>query len=265
MMKRLRSYLGLVWAYVRINFAAQLEYRAAFASEVAAMIINDAVWVTFWVLFFTRFPVLRGWDVRDVITVWALSAVGFGMAHAVYGNAIRLPSLIADGHLDAWMLYPRALLPHMLLGKMLPSAWGDVVFGFAVYLGFVRPDLPHFALFVALGISAAMLFVGFGVLSASLGFYLGNSAALTEQWRSAMITFSTYPAAVFQGAVKILLFTAIPAAFITLLPVEALRTLSVGKAALAILGSAAVLVLGVTLFHHGLKRYESGNLLALRD
>jgi ABC-2 type transport system permease protein len=80
-----------------------------------------------------------------------------------------------------------------------------------------------------------------------------------------MITFSTYPAAVFQGAVKILLFTAIPAAFITLLPVEALRSLSLGKAALAVLGSTAVLVLGVAVFHHGLKRYESGNLLALRD
>jgi ABC-2 type transport system permease protein len=264
-MKRFANYLGLAWAYVRINLAAQLEYRAAFLSEVVAMIINDAVWVTFWVLFFTRFPVLRGWDMRDVITVWALSAVGFGMAHAIYGNLLSLPALIADGKIDVWMLYPRALLPHMLLGKMLPSAWGDVVFGVGVYLGFVRPDLPHFALFVVLCLSATTLFVGFGVLSASLGFYLGNSAALTEQWRNAMVTFSTYPAAVFQGAVKVLLFTAIPAGFITLLPIEALRALSLGKAALTLLGSLATLALGVGVFHHGVRRYESGNLLALRD
>ena len=74
MLRHLRSYAGLAAVYTRLNLNAQLEYRGGFAAQVAAMFVNNCVWVAFWGLFFTRFPVLRGWDVRDVITIWALAA-----------------------------------------------------------------------------------------------------------------------------------------------------------------------------------------------
>jgi len=264
-MRRLADYLVLTWAYVRLNLAAQLEYRWAFVSQVAAMFVNDVVWVVFWGLFFTRFPVLRGWDIRDVITVWAVAASGFGLAYAVYGNAISLATLIAQGQLDVWMLYPRALLPHVLLGRMSATAFGDVLFGFGVYVAFVRPDGRHFVLFTLLAVSSAIVFLGFGILSGSIGFYLGNASTLAEQWRFAMLTFATYPATLFQGAVKLVLFTAIPAIFINRYPVEALRSMSLVDAATAVAGALGVLAAGVAVFHHGLRRYESGNLMAMRE
>jgi ABC-2 type transport system permease protein len=264
MLTRLWNYLGLAVAYTRLNLNAQLEYRGAFLSQVVAMFLNDAVWVVFWALFFTRFPVLRGWNVNDVITVWAIAAAGFGLAYAIFGNGLQLASLIAQGQLDVWMLYPRALLPHMLLGRMTATAWGDALFGYVVYIGFVRPDLTHFLLFVGLSLSVALLFVGFSVLSGSLSFFMGNSAGLTEQWRFAMLTFSTYPAILFEGGVKVLLYTLIPAGFITYLPIQALRELSLVHAALALLGALGVLAAGVGVFYYGLRRYESGNLMEMR-
>jgi ABC-2 type transport system permease protein len=264
MLSQLRNYLGLAAAYVRLNLNAQLEYRGAFISQVAAMFLNDGVWVVFWTLFFTRFPVLRGWSLDDVITVWAVAAAGFGLAHAIYGNALVLAGLIAQGQLDVWMLYPRALLPHLLLGKMSATAWGDAIFGYVVYLAFVRPDLAHLLLFVALTLSVAMVFVGFSVLSGSLGFYLGNASGIADQWRFAMLTFSTYPAVLFEGAVKLLLFSVVPAGFVSYLPIRALRDLSLGDGGLALAGALGVLAAGVVVFHHGLRRYESGNLMELR-
>jgi ABC-2 type transport system permease protein len=264
-LRRFGNYLDLAWAYVRLNMRAQLEYRGAFVSQVAAMFVNDCVWVVFWALFFTRFPVLRGWDVADVITVWAVAAAGFGLAHALYGNVLALATIIAKGEIDVWMLYPRALLPHMLLGKMNATAWGDALFGFVVYVAFVRPDAPRLALFVLLAVASGAVFVGFGILSGSIGFYLGNSATLTEQWRFAMLTFSTYPATLFQGGVKLLLYTAIPAFFVNLYPVEALRSLSLADAGLAVLGAIGTVAVGTAVFYHGLRRYESGNLLAMRE
>lgn len=264
MLARARNYAGLAWTYVRLNLNAQLEYRGAFVSQVAAMFLNDMVWVIFWSLFFTRFPVLRGWNIQDVITVWALSASGFGLAYATYGNALQLASLIAQGQLDVWMLYPRALLSHMLLGRMNATAWGDALFGYVVFIGFVRPDPAHLLLFVALSLSVALLFVGFSIFSGSLGFYLGNAVGLAEQWRFAMITFSTYPAILFEGAAKLLLYTLIPAGFVTYLPIQALRELSLLDAALALAGSCGVLALGMAVFYAGLRRYESGNLMEMR-
>jgi len=264
MLPKLISYLTLAAAYVRFNLKSQLEYRGAFLSQVAAMFINDFFWVIFWSLFFTRFPVLRGWNVKDVITLWAVTAAGFGLAHALYGNGLFLPQLIARGQLDAWMLYPRALLSHLLLGRMSATALGDAIFGFVAYLLMVRPDLPHFVLFTLLTMSVAVLFVGFSILSGSLSFYLGNAEGLAEQWRFSMITFSTYPTTLFDGAAKLLLYTLIPAGFVSYLPVEALRELSLSHAALAGLGALAVLLAGIAVFYHGLGRYESGNLMEMR-
>jgi ABC-2 type transport system permease protein len=193
-----------------------------------------------------------------------VAASGFGLCYAICGNAQALPSLIARGQLDVWMLYPRALLPHMILGRMSATAWGDAIFGYVVYLSFVRPDLSHFALFAALTLSVAFLFVGFTVLSGSLTFFLGNSEGLAEQWRYAMITFSTYPATLFEGTVKLVLYTLIPAVFVNYFPIVALREMSLVHALLAVAGSLAVVAVGTFVFYCGLKRYESGNLTEMR-
>ncbi|WP_051469894.1 ABC transporter permease [Fischerella sp. PCC 9605] len=261
---RIISYLKLAAAYIRLNLKAHLEYRGAFFTQVLAMVLNNLVWVAFWGLFFTRFPVLRGWTIEDVITLWAMAAAGFGLAHAICGNALQLTSLIVLGQLDVWMLYPRTLLPHLLLGQMNATSWGDMLFGYGVYLFFVKPDAVHLALFTGLTISVAGVFVGFSVLTGSLSFYLGNSQGLTQQWRNAMITFSTYPATLFEGWVKLLLYTLIPAGFVTYLPIEALRRLSLMHTLLAVAGSIAVLLMSVVVFYHGLRRYSSGNLMEMR-
>lgn len=258
------SYLKLAGAYIRLNLKAHLEYREAFVIQVVAMLLNNLVWVAFWGLFFTRFPVVRGWTVADVITLWAIASTSFGLAHTIYGNALRLTGLIVRGQLDVWMLYPRTLLPHLLLGQMDAASWGDILFGYGVYWFFVKPDAVHLALFTGLTISAAGVFVGFNVLTGSLSFYLGNSEGITQQWRNAMITFSTYPATLFEGWVKLLLYTLIPAGFVSYLPIEALRKLSLTHTLLAVAGSIAVLLVSVGVFYSGLRRYSSGNLMEMR-
>ena len=83
------DYLRLSVAYLRINMNAQLEYRGAFYTQVAAMFINDGAWVVFWLLFFTRFQVLHGWSLKDVMSLWAVTTAGFGIAYGVMGNAHR--------------------------------------------------------------------------------------------------------------------------------------------------------------------------------
>jgi len=113
------DYMRLIGAYLRANLNAQLEYRGAFISEALAMFINDGSWVAFWILFFQRFPVLNGWDLRDVLAVWAITTAGFGIAHSLMGNGWHLANVIMNGQLDLWMLYPRAVLPHLLLGRTI--------------------------------------------------------------------------------------------------------------------------------------------------
>jgi ABC-2 type transport system permease protein len=261
MRSALADYLRLVATYTRLNLKAQLEYRGAFVSQVAAMFLNDGMWVVFWTFFFTRFPVLRGWTLRDVMTLWAVVTAGFGIAFGVMGNAHQLASLITQGELDLWLFHPRSVLPHLLVGRSVPTAWGDAAFGYVVYFALVRPDFAHLALFVLLTFIVAVAFVGLGVMAGSLAFFIGNANALSEQWKFAVITFATYPPTLFDGIVKVLLFTLVPAGFISYLPVETLRSFSVWNLLAAICGAIALLAAGVWVFHRGLRRYESGNLM----
>lgn len=264
MFDKIFNYLALAVAYLRFNVKSQLEYRTAFVSQAFAMFVNDCFWLAYFVMFFERFPVIPGWGGKDVATLWAVTAAGFGIGHCLFGNSLQLARIIANGELDTWLLYPRALLPHMVLGKMNASAFGDAVFGYVVFLVVVRPDLPHMLLFTGLTLSVALLFLGFSVLTGSLSFFVGNGDSLSEAWRNALIAFSTYPPELFSGWTKLLLFTLVPAAYVSGFPVEALQKLSLLHAAYSLAGALAVVALAVLVFNFGLRRYESGNIVAMR-
>lgn len=265
-MKKLVSYLKLVAAYTRINWLSQTqkEYRGAFLSQFCAMILNNSTWLSFWLLFFQRFSIVQGLESKDVITIWAIASAGFGLASAFFYNLHNLASLILKGQLDTWLLYPRAVLPHLALGKMSATALGDLVFGILAYLLLVRPDGARMVLFILLSAAVALTFIGFNLIRGSLGFYLATAEVLAEQWFISMITFSTYPTSLFDGYARLILYTLIPAVFVAGYPVQALTTLDMAAAGYTLLGSCLFLTIGFFAFSLGLSRYQSGNLMELR-
>jgi ABC-2 type transport system permease protein len=258
------SFLQLLSAYMRFNLKAQLEYRGAFIAQALAMFFNNSVWLTFWTFFFARFPIVRGWHLSDVITMWAVVSSAYGLMHTVFGNGSFLPTLISKGQLDVWMLYPRNLVSHFMMGKMSATAVGDFLFGFVAYVVFVSHQPERIMLFALLVISGAVVFFGFDILTGSLGFYVRNAERLSEEWRFSLITFGTYPEALFHGNIRVLLYTLIPAGLIGYLPVAALHELSFTKALVCLAAGMVFTFLAMIVFHHGLGRYESGNLMEMR-
>ncbi len=258
------NYLSLAISYVRLNWRSHLEYRGAFYIEAAGMFFNNLIWLGFWIYFFKAFPTVPSWQSSDIVTLWAIAAAGWGLAFVICGNCRVLASIIATGQLDAWMLYPRHLLSHLILGKMKASAFGDMLFGFIMYILLVKPDLSHLLLFIILTVSIAILFTAFSIIAGSLSFFLGNAESLAMHWEIAMICFCTYPSPLFEGRVRLLLYTVVPAMFVSYYPIEALRHLSLVQTLYAFAGSLTLALIAVFVFYWGLKRYESGNLTILR-
>ena len=258
---RIVSFLA---TYVRLNLQAALEYRVSFWAQVFAMALNDAMWVTFWALFFSRFPVVRGYEFRDVVMLWSFGAVAFGLGTALFGGAWRYAGLVAQGGLDFYLVLPKPVLLHVLVARMSVSAWGDLLFGFSCYLLLARPSAEELAIFLALSVFSAALFIAYAVIVNAASFWLGSAEGFADQVLNAMLTFALYPGSLFSGAVKALLFTALPAGLIAWLPVGLIRQWDWGTAGLLALAGAAMIALAVWLFYLGLRRYESGNLLAMR-
>ena len=254
-----------VLAYLRANLQGALEYRISFVSQVFAMMLNDAMWLVFWLAYFDKFQVVEGWGREEIVTLWAVVAAGFGLATTFCGNLFRLAGIVVRGELDIYLSLPKPTLPHLLISRMSITAPGDILFGVLGFLWFVRPDPGQLALFAVCTVTSGTIIVVFGVLSQSLVFWLGNAEALGEQLTNALINFSTYPTPIFRGIVKAALFTLIPAGFIAYVPVRLFQVFT-WPLFLGLLGFTAFgIVLAALVFSWGLRRYESGNLILIRE
>ena len=255
----LRFLRRLVW----FNLRAAMAYRVGFLTGVLFMALNDTMWIVFWTIFFDRFPVVRGWTLDDVVTLWAVVATGFGVATGFFGNCrpegVRV---IVSGRMDYYLSLPRNVLLHYLGGSISIAAFGDLIFGVASFGVVVRADPGRWALFVVLALCTALIMLAFGLLVNSLAFWLGNSESLGMQLMNAMLTFSTYPLDLFSATVKVALFSVVPAGFAGYLPVTLLREFDAPRLALLLGFTAAFAALAVGVFFRGLRRYESGSLVA---
>ncbi len=265
MLERMLVYLRFVGRYFVANLQGALEYRVSFISQVFAMLLNDLIWLIFWLAYFSSFPLVAGWGRPEIVTLWAVVATSFGVATTLCGGTYRLAGMIARGELDFYLALPKPALLHMLVGRMDLTAPGDVCFGLLVYWVLIGPTLQQLALFALCTLTGATIYIAFGIMTQSLAFWLGNTEELGQQFFNALLNFSTYPTVIFHGLIKALLFTVIPAGFVAYIPVQLLRSFSWPMLGGLLLFTAAILAVAIFVFHAGLRRYESGNLVLMRE
>lgn len=256
--------LRFAFALLVTNWKAALALRGAFWAQVAGMTLNNLLFFTLWWIFFDRFEEIRGWRVEDMLALFGLVAAGFGGSVVVAGGVRDLARTIAEGELDALLTQPKNVLHHAIGSRSLAHGWGDLSSGllFVALSGVVGPAaLPWLG--VALCLSTGM-FVATGVLLHSLAFWLGNVDTLARSVWEFLVTFSLYPPTLFSGALRLLLFTLVPAGFIGYLPVGLLRDFAWPQLALAVGGLCFYGALAVGVFACGLRRYESGSRFGVR-
>lgn len=261
-MKRLLTELSFVKALVGVNLASAMEYRASFITQIVGMLINNGIYFVFWLLFFDRFGNIRGYDISDIYLLFAIVTLGFGLAFFLAGNAnSNLAYLISQGRLDYYLVFPRPLLPHIIFSRMSISTIGDIAFGFIAFIFAGRFHPVEIILFLCSSIIVAIILAGFGVVAGSLAFFMGNAQYASQQMTNALLTFSMYPNVLFSGAVRMLLYTLLPAAFVGAVPVVIVKE----QNWLLLLGliGVAIVVWGIAtaVFALGLRRYESGSAI----
>ena len=254
----------LIAAYLRHNLMAAMEYRAAFLMQVLGMALNNVIFLFFWWVLFTRLPSIRGWTMPMVSTIYGLVALSFGLANALFGNCMRITSIIVTGDLDYYLALPADPLIHVIVSRTHISAWGDAISGLGIFLFLVPGSLPRLPLFLAYSLLGALIFVGFFVIIGSLAFFVTQSQDLTSYFMNAMISFSLYPIDIFPRLVRLLLYTLLPAAMVGTVPAQLLYHFD-WRWLLTMVGfTALILLLARGIFALGLRRYESGNRVTVR-
>ncbi|MDF2924976.1 MAG: hypothetical protein K0R57_3890 [Paenibacillaceae bacterium] len=256
---------GFVLTAWKLNLAGAMEFRMSFFLTAGMMMLNNTVFLFFWAMYFQRFPLVNNWSAADVMMVWAVSTIGFGWSNILFGNSMRIAFLVAHGDLDAYLAQPKPVLLNLLVNRMSLTAVGDFLFGAIIYLCFGDLSVSGILKYLAASVISGLVFLFFHVLTQSLAFYIGNAEGIGYQFFISFVTFSTYPTDIFKGWGRLLLFTVLPAGFISYMPIGLLRDpdpLFIGGtlAATALLGTAAIFV-----FYQGLVRYSSGNRMGMRS
>ncbi|WP_084423048.1 ABC transporter permease [Cohnella thermotolerans] len=242
-----------------------MEYRLSFALLAGMMFVNNLLWLFFWSLFFNRFPVVNGWELRDVMMLWAVGAGGFGWASVLFGNFHRIAAIVSSGQLDVYLSQPKPVLLGVLASRMSVTAAGDLLFGLAIYAWVGDRSLAGACAFALGLLISGLLFMGVMLIAGCLAFYLGNSEGIASQVFNSFVSLTTYPADIFRGMARIALFSIVPAGFISYLPIGLLRDFDPAFAAGALAMAVGSCLAGAWLFGRGLKRYGSGNAIAMRS
>ncbi|MEQ8186440.1 MAG: ABC-2 family transporter protein [Candidatus Eremiobacterota bacterium] len=256
--------LDFIYTCFKLNFKTALEYRLSFLGQMFAMVINDIFWIIFWYIFFGKISAVRGWEFKDVLMLFGMSAFAFGISSGLFANRREIARLIEEGGLDFYLTLPKDPLLHILLGKISISSLGDLVFSIALVIA-VKGLAPLFLLrFILAGILAGIILTAFSVTVHSFTFFTGRGSGFANFMIETILCFSMYPLKIFDGIAKILLFTVIPAAFISTIPVSIVKDFTWEK--FFILAGVAIVsvVISRMVFFYGLKRYTSGNLISAR-
>ena len=248
---------------ISANIKSTVAQKWSFILRLSMMFVNNFIFfITWWVLF-QRVDHLGSWGLKEVAFLFGVSAVGFGLGYGFFAGFTRIPELVRSGGLDPYLTKPGGVLLRVLVSRSEASAWGDLLSGLLlIYLsGYCR--LEHLAVVLLSGVCAAGVFTAMGIIFFSLAFWLDNIDDVSFRLWELLITFSSYPESIFPEAARFFLYTVIPAAFISFLPVALVQNFSWGTAVYLCGGTATSVCLSAYIFHRGLFRYESGNRWSL--
>lgn len=261
MLTEVKKNIKLIGMYFKFNLSSSMEYRTSFLIQTFGMILNNASFIFFWWILFENVESIGGYGFREVMMLWAISSTSFGLTFVLFGNIRRISEMIFNGEIDPYLLQPKDALVNIISSNTVISAWGDVFYGIILFIGVYGFDLKSFLLFIFFNITATLIFSSILIFVNSLTFYMGNSQGVAGLVFEFMITFSIYPEGIYKGVAKLVIYTIIPAAFVSLIPVSLIISFS-WKWFFILIGVVIFWVsFSYWFFYKGLKKYESGNLI----
>ena len=257
--------LGYIAALLRLNVRAARAQAAETVTAAAMMFGNNVIVFSIWFIYFSKFSSLGGWQLTDMATMMGVIAWAFGVTVVLTGGVRDIAKTVVDGKLDIYLGRPRHPLPALLLSKSIASGIGDVLSALVFWIVVAKVTPLELVLLIALASTASVIFSATIVITQCIVFWFPRAHSLCEDLFNMMMMIMFYPQHPYAAFIRILLMTVFPTALIALLPVEAVREGSIGKATAVILGAAVYAWLAKWVFDRGLRSYASGNrMLELR-
>jgi len=254
-MRSLLDQIDYLWALVRANMRGYAADRTKLFVMSFFMLVQDAMFFALWIIFFSSISEVKGWKLEELSRMFGLISCAIGLSLFFFNGARTIAYRVQEGTLDALIARPRNVLPALLLSSSSPASLGDIFYGPLLWAALGNMSWGEWGLMIFLTVNAALMFTACTIAIFSTSFWLKGNTKFPEQLFEMLIILSS---GIVHGQpllVKIVMFTILPAAFMSYLPIELVRNFAWDSFAL-ILGSTVFYGwLSVVLFKAGLRRY----------
>ena len=263
MLTVVKNELRIIFLNFKYNLIKQMDNKLSFIMQILFMVLNDAMFLIQWAVIFNLQESIGGYGFREVALLWALAASTYGIAYFFFANANNLSNLIVSGKLDAFLIQPKNVLINIASSESKPSALGDILYGIIILL-FLGVDLKTWALFILFSISGGLIATALFIIWHSFSFYFKNTEEIALTLSNILICFATYPITIFNEKTKFLFSTIVPIIFMVYIPLDVIIKFSSINIFIVLGFTLFVIILAFLLFHFGLKKYSSSNLMSAR-
>ena len=264
MLMEVKNQTRVVALSVKYNIMKEMTNRVTFLTNVCFMILNNMSFVIQWLILFQLKDSIGGYEMNDVLLLWALAASSYGLAHIVFLRAFRLQDLIINGKLDAFLVQPKNVLISVISSASSTSAIRDLIYGYLLVILF-HGSISKLLLFTYFTITGAIILAAFAVLVGSISFWIVRGDMLATNLNNAMINFSTYPDGIFKEGVRVLLYSLVPVGMVAYLPVKIILSFHWFDIMIITVFAVFITLLAFVVFYKGLRRYSSSNLMSARS
>ena len=263
MLMEVKKHIKLIFICLKYNILKAMDNRASFIGNILGMILNNAMMIIQWIVLFSLKDSIGGYGFKEVLLLWGFASSTYGVSRLFFENTFNLSQLIITGKLDAFLVQPKNTLVYMSSSSSSISALGDLLYGF-ILLIILRANIFTWILFIILSISGGIIIASLSVIWHSLSFWFSNVEDFANIMNANMINMGTYPDGIFSKEVKLLLLTLLPVSFTVHLPIKIVTNFDI----LLLLGTIGftilITIIAFLIFHKGLKKYSSSNLMSAR-
>lgn len=249
---------------IKKNIQGSMELRASFWTSVIGMMVNNSAFIILWVFFALSVGEVGGWQAIDVVGLLGFSTLSYGVVMSIAAGMGNMSSHIMSGSFDRFLVSPKNIFLRISTSAFNASAVGDIFFGLIcliVFLIMIQATLAQVLLSLLFVITTTLIFFAGVVMVMGISFFFADAQSTSQSLMEFFITPSLFHGGAFQGGLRFVFTFIVPALAVASLPVEAIRSTSLGDAIFLLVLTVVWLTLSVRVFIRGVRRYESANFM----
>jgi ABC-2 type transport system permease protein len=250
------SRYGYIAGMLEINLRTVLDRPLRSFGMSFAMWVQDLLLFAGWIVFFHAVGRVRGWGLPELYLLYGMQFCSYGISNLVTDGVRQLGHRIETGDIDLYLTWPRSVLPPIVIARCNPANLGDICAGLTLLVAGAGLSPLGVALAVVTACLMGVLFESAKLTYHSLAFFVRGGSRMGEYLTDSMYYLSIVPQEGHGVFMKALLFSAIPAGFLVIVPVSAVRDFNLMELGGLALVDCLYGAFACWFFSLGLKRYR---------